>query len=91
MTTDPRVIECAKAMLVWDKSDPEGECLGDLISEPEQIATLARACILKWLAQELSDGMGEAGEALDGGIYDRSGPRAHYRAMCAQAAKEIAQ
>lgn len=89
MTTDPRVIECAKAIFAKLATDPDWDdayetraqaaaCDDDDISQEECI-DLARACILKWLEQEAANG-------ASGEFWNY---RDEYRAMCAQAAKEI--
>lgn len=92
MTTDPRVIECAKAMhgaagimIPWNVLDDR---------QQHHLLIHARACILKWLEQEPSDGMLSIDvRSVDNDEYSSVTKRCAdqlYAAMCAQAAKEIA-
>lgn len=90
--TDPRIVECAKAM-VEAASGPWGR-----LSEAGRMTALieARACILKWLEQPVTAPMVDAGfEGLKPRVNAPSPtltgttPDAVYTAMCAQAAKEI--
>lgn len=102
--TDPRIIECAKA--VWEQRRkktaadypdllPLDEWGDGTIPEMNGIIAETEVCILKWLAQKETEEMHEAGgRIVDNQTYahDRPAPtlRNAFRAMCAQAAKEIA-
>ncbi len=100
--TDPRILECAKA--IYDAMD-----IADGLT-PEAAETYARACILKWLEQEPSASTLEAGaRSLDsaGWAPDHEGgillPKAIQResatkdatkvhtAMTAQARRELSE
>lgn len=94
--TDPRILECAKAIReVIILEFPQIEHLLSDMSEEH----IARACILKWLEHGSTDEMKVMGDIADSGAAgsgcvspDCSGGLDHvYRAMCAQAAKEIAE
>lgn len=88
--TDPRIIECAKAIVpMLNDRDEDNVPTGTDSMMPIAVG-IATACVLKWLEQEPTVEMIEAGQATDGGPWDRSGCSVHYPAMCAQAAKEIA-
>lgn len=82
--TDPRVIECAKAF----DAEADIDFDGIITNLPDAI----RAAILKWLEQTPTDAMCASARAL-GNEYNEynAGEDAAYTAMCAQAAKEIAQ
>lgn len=102
MTTDPRILECAKAFApdAWHENGRGGYTL--VLAEEERARAIrrARACILKWLAQEPSQAMIKSGIMQ---AYDTSPADFHdlpedamvsmtlptFRAMNAQAAKEI--
>lgn len=80
MMTDPRILECAKALL---KPDFEWEQIGEEFRQ--RALAGASACILKWLEQGPSEAMlDEAQLAAEG-----EDARGVYRDMCAQAANEI--
>lgn len=106
MTTDPRVIECAKAMLA-DAILRAGIGVGarhfDDIWALESAIWInkAQVCVLKWLEQEPThdmldakyrriEGVGYTDTHLREGDVTHS-PKDAYTAMCAQAAQEIAK
>lgn len=88
MTTDPRLIECANSikaleafrLLKTGVVNPGGD---------DYRVSIARACILKWLEQPISEGMFNEFAAMEefGAV---KAMRTIYEAMCAQAAKELA-
>lgn len=73
--TDPRLLECARALLL--------EGVGDFDYDDRE--RLALACILKWLEQEPSAAMRADGASM----YPDYGTTEAYTAMNAQAAKEL--
>lgn len=85
MTTDPRVIECAKASYLRLYPGRIWETL--LPSERDLATEFVQRAILKWLAQTPTSAMEFKGDEFEGGDEARK----TYRAMCAQAAKEIAE
>lgn len=102
--TDPRIIECAKAECLAENGACECPKADGYIC-PSRIA-LAQAVILKWLEQEPTAAMIDAGPKVitainvESGLHDASGkmepvlsPQGmeYYTAMCAQAAKEISE
>lgn len=86
MTTDPRVIECAKAINASARSGLSYE-------------NMARACILKWLEQGASLEMSLSAEKARTDLIKACNLPSHralphdrtYTAMCAQAAKELSE
>jgi hypothetical protein len=103
--TDPRLIECAKAMhyadwspCVWSVDELWAQA-GE--AKREIYLIRARACILKWLEQKPTGAMSAAAEVRchkvnmgDGGssvcaMYLGDGGLSSWDRVCAQAAKEI--
>ena len=85
VTIDPRIIECAKALAAHFGHDDAAAV---------SFADAARAVILKWLEQELSDTTVYECGNIPNPEYGRilttpKNLRALYAAMCEQARKEI--
>lgn len=85
MTTDPRIIECAKALLTGLYPN----CYTDDPAFVDTFTDAATACVLTWLEQDFTDSEWTAFNADIGFIVPLDRLRTAYRRMCAQAKKEI--
>lgn len=85
MVTDPRIVECARAMRKAETGrEVTDEYLLGAATGGHLDLLSATACILKWLEQEATEAMHAAGFAA---LHEEH--KATYSDYCAQARKEI--